>query len=181
MIRSTLPRFYRRLREPSLGLAILLLCAADVIAVPWGDAWPQLPTTRPLDDAIASIDRSVVPLACGETGSPVQRLQRHALEQIDGLIAVLEQEGQESQGSGAADSPGQPLDNSRKIAGAADAEVVVEVGPESERRESATWGELPPRDRDRIRQVLSAGLPSRYQQMLEDYYRQLAEGSEPSE
>ena len=37
------------------------------------------------------------------------------------------------------------------------------------------WGELPPHQRDKILQSLTEGFPPHYQQILERYYKRLAE------
>ena len=37
------------------------------------------------------------------------------------------------------------------------------------------WGELPPHQRDKILQSLTEGFPAHYQQILERYYKRLAE------
>ena len=37
------------------------------------------------------------------------------------------------------------------------------------------WGELPPHQRDKILQSLTEGFPVHYQQILERYYKRLAE------
>ena len=43
------------------------------------------------------------------------------------------------------------------------------------------WGELPPHQRDRILQAMTEGFPAHYQQVLEKYYKRLAEEKPASE
>ena len=42
---------------------------------------------------------------------------------------------------------------------------------------AAAFGDLPPHLRERILQARRAGFPTRYEKLLEDYYRRLARGS----
>ena len=49
------------------------------------------------------------------------------------------------------------------------------------KRNGAAWGELPPHKRQQILQSMTEGFPAHYQQILERYYRRLADETPATE
>lgn len=117
-------------------------------------------------------------LAAGDTGERVRRCQAEAVRLLDMLIA--EQRRREEQRGGRGQrrtaQPGPPR------AGARDS-TLPEAGPGRigdlhgipSAQPGETWGQLPPAERERILQSLRERFPSRYRQLVEQYYRSLAE------
>ena len=128
-----------------------------------------------LDNPIADIavDMTVVvgDLAKLSTGKPTQETQQTIVSKLDELIAQLEKECEACKGGGAKSrNPKKPL-----------ADSVVKNGPGGQgdlhaaRNNGKKWGELPAHQRDKILQSQTEGFPGHYQQILERYYKRLAE------
>lgn len=104
------------------------------------------------------------------THKPTHDKQTAIVQKLDLLISELDKACQACKGGGSANNPSRPL-----------ADSVIVGGPggigdlHDPRRAGRKWGELPPRERDRITQSLTEGFPAHYQQVLERYYRRLAE------
>lgn len=102
------------------------------------------------------------------TDKPTQRKQQDAVAKLDALIELLER--RRRQGMGGGGMPLEPLDDERIVSGPGGS------GPlHAERRNGATWGELPPHKRQEILQSMTEGFPAHYRQILERYYRRLAD------
>jgi hypothetical protein len=104
--------------------------------------------------------------ARGHTDKPTQTAQQNALKKLDEIIARLEEEEK-----GRGDSFGKrPARDS-----------TIRKGPggmgtlHAEKREGKQWGELPPKERERILQSMNDGFPSHYQTILERYFARLAD------
>ena len=131
----------------------------------------ELSQDDPLGDI--TIDMSVVlrDLSKLSTGKPTQKTQKIVVKKLDELIVRLEKECAACRGGGASGAnPTRPL-----------ADSVVVGGPggigdlHAPRDGDKKWGELPAHQRDRILQSLTEGFPAHYQQILQRYYRRLAE------
>jgi hypothetical protein len=109
-------------------------------------------------------------LAKPETGPPIQEKQKEVLRDLDDLIASLEQDLEATRN-------GRKRTNPR--VGALDSMISSGpggVGSLVDPRESEKdWAKLSSRERDRILQSMSEGFPPEYRQVLERYYRRLAE------
>jgi tetratricopeptide (TPR) repeat protein len=120
-------------------------------------------------------------LGAADRTQGVRERQQHIIAMLDRLIE--EQEQQEQQGGGGRQSrgknqpspspvPGVGKDRSDAPAGAArlgDLHAAPEADP------GEVWGKLPPAERERILQSIRERYPSRYRQLVEQYYRALAE------
>jgi len=103
------------------------------------------------------------------TDKPTQRKQEDAVTKLDSLIMLLEQRRRQ-QGGGGGGNPSRPLDDSRIVGGPGGS------GPlHAPRRNGAMWGELPAHKRQEILQSMTEGFPPHYRQILERYYRRLAD------
>jgi hypothetical protein len=125
----------------------------------------------PLDGVIADMQVAGGRLARFFTDKPTQQKQQDAVDKLDALIKVLEQQRQRQQGRGRASAnPEEPLQDS-----------IIKEGPggsgplHSADRQGKAWGQLPPHKREQILQSMTEGFPPHYQQLLERYYRRLAE------
>src|SRR5262249_1432701 len=104
------------------------------------------------------------------------------IDLLDKLIKEAE-DREKSQGSGGscrkpggqkpAMTPKKPAEKSEAPDAGPDADTNLHGAPKAEPGEM--WGKLPPTEREKILQSLREGFPSRYRQLVEQYYRSLAE------
>ncbi len=111
------------------------------------------------------------------TDQGVQQKQQRAIDLLDRLIEEAEQNEQGGGGGGAGGgsngqrSPSSPMQDSQLPGGS----------PQSEQLRSArrirpgeAWGAMPPAQREKILQSLRDSFPTRYRQLVEQYYQELA-------
>ncbi len=125
------------------------------------------------------------------TYQTIRQRQDRAIELLDRLIQQAED--QEKQGSntgckqcggkgcpacqkpgGNPLNPSRPMDESRLPSGASQ---IGELRASPRARPGEAWGKMPPKEREQILQSLRQNFPSRYRQLIEQYYLQL--GKEP--
>ncbi len=115
-------------------------------------------------------------LGLGRAGKRVRGIEDGIIESLDKLIKRLEQQ----QGSGSG-SGGGYQDNIRSSSPAPDSFPIGGKGPgDVERRPIGTesdWGNLPPKERDEALQRIGRDFPSHYRDVIEQYFRRLAEGT----
>lgn len=125
-----------------------------------------------------------------DAGRRVQDRQAEALALLDRLIEEEQQNEQQGQGQsqaqnqqgqqrqaqgqqpGAPQQPSAPADESTERTGTGQVGTLDE-NPEADPAEA--WGKLPDKERAEILQALREKYPSRYRQLVEQYYRALAE------
>jgi hypothetical protein len=120
-----------------------------------------------------------------DAGESVQTRQKRILELLDAMIQEAEEQEQQQQASSSGSQqqqqgqqqnqggqqPSNPMQDSSLPGG---------PGGEGNLREARranpgeTWGQLPPAERERILQALRDSFPSRYRQLVEQYYEELA-------
>jgi len=121
----------------------------------------------PLLDVAADMNSAALKLTKLHTDKPTQTAQQSALKKLDEIIARLEEEERRGSGNG---PPKRPARDS-----------TITTGPggigtlHAEKREGKQWGELPPKERERILQSMNDGFPSHYQRILERYFARLAD------
>lgn len=151
-----------------LTLATLLCCVSQTV-------WAQTEDEDPLEQVMLDMKLAGKRLGKNVTHKPTQDPQADAVKRLDLLIAELEKECEKCKGGRASNNPSRPANSS-----------TVKSGPggsgdlHGARKQGDRWGELPPRERDRILQSLTEGFPAHYQNILEAYYKRLAteKGSE---
>lgn len=120
----------------------------------------------------------------GDTGEPVSLRQQQAVALLDNMIHEAEENEKNARqkspsggGKGNKPQPSSGAKESRIPTGAPAGDTVL-------RRSRVTpgeaWGKMPPREREQIIQTLQRQFPSRYRDLLEQYYRQLAKDQPPS-
>ncbi len=128
----------------------------------------------PLGEVIVDMQIAGGRLGKQLTDKPTQRKQKDAVDKLASLIQLLEEQ-RRRQGNGGG-LPEKPLDESKIVAGPGGS------GPlHAARRNGAAWGELPPHKRQQILQSMTEGFPAHYQQILERYYRRLADEAPATE
>jgi hypothetical protein len=109
-------------------------------------------------------------LAKSKTGAPVQAEQKVIVRDLDELIASLEQECENCRGGMKRLNPNVGMPDSFISRGPGGAGPLVDP-----RASEKDWAKLSSRERDRILQSMTEGFPPEYRQILERYYRRLAE------
>lgn len=120
-------------------------------------------------------------LTHGDTGEPVRERQQRILDILDRMIEDAQQQESSSsssssggggqQGSSGKNSPSTPMQDSM-LPGGQPAEGPLQAGRKVNPGEA--WGAMPPAERERILQALRDNFPSRYRQLVEQYYEELA-------
>jgi hypothetical protein len=112
-------------------------------------------------------------LAQGRSGQRVQKVENGVVESLDKLIKEIEDQMQKGQagGTGQAGAPQSraPMQESRlaelKAPGKVDRK---DIG------DTAGWGEMPAKDREKALQDIGRDYPSHYREIIEEYFRRLA-------
>lgn len=114
-------------------------------------------------------------LGHAHTDQGVQEKQKRAIELLDRLIKEAEKNEQGGGGGGGGgggqQSPQSPMQDSQLPGGSSQAERLRNA---RRVKPGAEWGAMPPSERERILQSLRDSFPSRYRQLVEQYYQELA-------
>jgi tetratricopeptide (TPR) repeat protein len=143
----------------------------------------ELRTRQP--DGISDVNDLMVfagrRLSHGDSGERVQDRQARAVELLKKLIEEAEQrEQQQSSGGGGGSSggrgsqnqPNSPMQQSQLPGGSA--RDTGNRRPARIARPGEAWGMMPPAEREKVLQALRESFPSRYRQLVEQYYEELA-------
>ncbi|MEA2630568.1 MAG: hypothetical protein QOE66_787 [Chloroflexota bacterium] len=109
-------------------------------------------------------------LAKPDTGTAVQERQKTIVRDLDELIASLERECEACRGGMKRNNPKNGMNDSMISRGTGGVGTLVDPN-----QGEKDWAKLSSRERDRILQSMSEGFPPEYRQVLERYYRRLAE------
>lgn len=118
-------------------------------------------------------------LGVGEPGKPVQMKQDRAVELLKKLIDEAEEREKQSRQQGGGGKSGRPRGYGQPNSPANRSMLPggkSEIGPLGSMppvRPGEEWGKMRPEDRERILQSLRRSFPSRYRQLVEQYYKQL--------
>lgn len=151
-----------------LGIAAFALVLP--VALPLVARAQEEPAVDPIFEISIDMHSVVGKLTKLSTDQPTQETQKEVITKLDALIAQLEKECEACKGSKSGANPSKPA-----------ADSVIKGGPggigklHSARDQGDKWGELPPHERDRILQSLTDGFPAHYQNILERYYKRLAD------
>jgi hypothetical protein len=136
-------------------------------------------------------------LVIARGGPETQRQQKEVLNRLDELIKKLEAQNKKKPGSGEPKPGGKPGDGEGECpdggspgsgppnginppsSPATDSQQPASVGgtgnvdPLKFKKLVADWGRLPPRERDRAMQEITAGMSPRHREAIENYFRNL--------
>jgi len=163
--------------EDLTGKTLLeLLREAEQADVP-DEQWMQDPFVHIEKDMASVVDD----LSATRSDKPVQDKQAEIVRKLDVLIAQLEQACQNCQsacsGSGeGTNNPSSPMQDSMLSGGPGGQGELRDPGQSTKR-----WTDLPPKDREKILQSKTEGFPAGYEDVLEEYYRRLAETATPAD
>jgi hypothetical protein len=152
----------RRIR-PTLGAATLL---ASLLAAPAAFAGDEVKAV----DIASKMTGVVDELGKKQTGTPVQGEQKAIVRDLDELIASLEKQCEQCRGGLKRNNPRSGMRDSMISSGNGEMGPLVNPGDGGK-----DWGQLTPRERDRILQSMTEGFPPEYRTVLERYYRRLAD------
>jgi hypothetical protein len=148
------------------GLALALLACSPELAF----AQDEEGDTTQLDGVIGDMQVAGGRLGKLLTDKPTQQKQQDAIDKLDTLIKVLEQRRQQ-QGQGNQAGPSEkPAEDSTIRNGPGGQGAMHDAN-----RKGKNWGQLPAHKREQIIQSMTEGFPPHYQQLLERYYRRMAE------
>ncbi len=132
-----------------------------------------------LGDVVDLMHFSGKRLKSEDAGEPVRTRQQRILDLLDKLIKEEEEKEKQSSsssgsGSGSGtpnNSPSTPMQQSQLPGGAPEAGQL-----RAARRASPgeAWGAMPPAERERVLQALRGTFPTRYRQLVEQYYEELS-------
>ena len=125
----------------------------------------------PLGDVVLDMKVATKWLSKATTNAITQETQKDAVERLDALIIELEKQRQQmGNGGNTPRNPTNPMQDS-----------MVHGGPGGQGKMRAPqdngkhWAELPPHERERIMQSMTEGFPAHYQNVLESYFKRVAE------
>ncbi len=135
------------------------------------------------DEAADGMDRAQGLLARGETGEPVQSVQRDVVSRLDALIAAAEAQQKQAQAASAKHAQQPGTQSGQQTPTRAAEQSTPRPGdwrqgrlPEAARLPGAWAAGLPPTEQKKIADTFRTGrLPARYEQMLREYNKRLAE------
>jgi hypothetical protein len=145
-------------------------CLAVLLGLVTTSVAQELLPEDPIGAIAADMGDAVRKLSKLNTGKTTQGTQKEIIAKLDRLIEELEKECAACKAGRIGANPTKP---------AADSTIRSGPGGQSSLHAAKSgnkkWGELPPHQRDRILQSQTQGFPPHYQQILERYYRRLAE------
>lgn len=114
-------------------------------------------------------------LAYGRAGSQVQEIEQGVLDSLDKKIKDLEdQQQQQQQASASSGGSGSPQPSQ----GMQDSKIAELKAPmKVDRRDignKSGWGDLPPKEREQALQQIGREFPAHYRELVEQYFRELA-------
>jgi hypothetical protein len=156
--------------NPRIRAMPAAFCLAVAVLTFAGSASAQEITGHPLTDIAFDMNIAVRRLAKNMTDETTQQVQTDVVGRLDALIKLLEEQQQQF---GRGRSGARPRDPAR-------ASMVMQgpggSGPlRQARKDGKHWAELPPHERDKIMQSMTEGFPAHYQNILESYFKRLAE------
>ncbi|MEK6644056.1 MAG: hypothetical protein AABZ08_09115 [Planctomycetota bacterium] len=137
-------------------------------------------TPRRLGDVHDLMNSARRQISHGDVGEPVRHRQDQAIVMLEDLIKdAEEQEKNQSQnnksggGKGVQPSGNQPGGGAKQsnLPGGAEKDAILR---QTRAKPGDTWGKMPPKEREQILQSIQKQFPSRYRDLLEQYYRELS-------
>lgn len=144
-------------------------------------------TQDPFARIATKMQRSQQALSAGNSKEPTQDLQQEILFDLDSLLKNMEKKckggqcnkpgsGSKSGSSSAGAKPGQkPATDSTARVGEAGKTAGADEKSSAEEALRAVWGHLPPKLREAMENVKSDEFLPKYDRLIEEFYRRLAE------
>ncbi len=128
-----------------------------------------------LDDVARIMDSIKVRLGHGHAGTRVRKEEQDVVDKLEKMIDQLEQQlaqMQKSQGSGAGGLQSSAPAQDSMLPGGTQGQGDVDS---KQLKDDVDWGNLPPKERERTIQQLGKEFPSHYRDIIEEYFRNLAQ------
>ncbi|MCB9872630.1 MAG: hypothetical protein H6821_00500 [Planctomycetaceae bacterium] len=126
-----------------------------------------------LDEVSRLMDDIQRRLNFGRAGTRVRDEEEDVITKLDKMIEDLEKKRQQAQqASGTANGtlqPSKPAEDSNAMGGTGPGNV-----DQKRLKNEATWGNLPPKERQEALQQISKDLPAHFRDVIEEYFRKLA-------
>jgi TolA-binding protein len=140
----------------------------------------------PLYDLAGRMSKVARQIEEGDTGDSTQGQQKEIVEIIDELIKRAEQQenqGNQQQKGGSGKPRGNDPSSSpaKESAVSPGASRVGDLRPKPKPKPGDAWGQMRDKEREEVLQALKDKFPDRYKELLEQYYKQLAEGKRVTE
>ncbi|MEZ0228614.1 MAG: tol-pal system YbgF family protein [Planctomycetota bacterium] len=137
---------------------------------------PLLELARRMDTVEHSIDHE-------KTGRPTQKRQEAIISEIDRLIALMREKEQGGDGKGGDGKKGGKSQKKGNAGNPRPKSILPESGDAGPIRNqksggSADWGAMNEKEREQALQLLKEKFPERYKEIVEQYYKSLAEQKE---
>ncbi len=114
-------------------------------------------------------------LEFGRAGKQVQMVENGVVESLDKIIKKLEEQQQQSSGTGGSAQSSRPMEDSRLPSLKAPMKVHQrDIGSQS------GWGALPDKERKQAMQQIGREFPAHYRELIQEYFRDLAESADSS-
>ncbi len=108
-------------------------------------------------------------LSLGAADKQVQGIEDQIVDNIDKMIEEIEKQMQQQQQQQMGGPPSLPMEDSQLPGGGGEGDVdIKDIG------KSSGWGDLPPKERERIMQQIGRDFPSYYRDVIDEYFRRLA-------
>jgi hypothetical protein len=108
-------------------------------------------------------------LGLGFAGDQVQVIEQGVVDSLDKIIKKLEEQQQQSASSGGSAQGLKPMEDSQLPSMKAPGKVdPKDIGNQS------GWGDLPPKEREEALQQIGREFPAHYRELIEQYFRDLA-------
>ena len=159
-----------RLRSNAAAVPSRFLTVAELLESDW-----KLTAQHKLDPVARLMDRITIRLGHARAGQRVREEEDEVVRQLDDLIDQIEQQLEQSRaamasGQGGASAPGAPMGDSAPGGAMGEGNVMPrDLG------EEGGWGNLPQKERQRALQQLSKDFPSHYRDIVERYFKKLAQ------
>lgn len=110
-------------------------------------------------------------LDSGAVGQKIQASEEEIVEMLDSMIDEIEQKAQmQKSQAGRALKSGKPMEKAQIAGGAGPGKVAPK-----ELKFDRNWGNLPEKEREAVLQQLGRDFPPHYRQVIEQYFRKIAE------
>ena len=127
-----------------------------------------------LDEVSRLMDDIQRRLNFGRAGTRVRDEEEDVIAKLDKMIEDLEKQRQQQQQQANANAngtlqPSKPADDSQALGGKGPGNV-----DQKRLKNEASWGNLPPKERQEALQQISKDLPAHFRDVIEEYFRKLA-------
>ena len=112
-------------------------------------------------------------LGLGRGGEKVQEVEKRIVETLDEMIKKLEDQAQASQSASGSGAQGGQSSNPADVSQVKGSTAPGEIDPKKMSK-AGDWGDLPPKEEARAKNMINRKFPAHYRQAVEQYFKTLA-------